>query len=89
MLLQLGVVPGVPAQHHSENSSTMCALGHAHVRATAQENAAALRELGVVPGVLAALRHRNWGPSSDVPALLARTLNNVFKQCAPLHIHVC
>lgn len=47
-----------------------------------QDNAATLRGLGVIPGVVAALKARSWAPGSDVPATLARALNNIFKQCA-------
>ena len=45
-----------------------------------QENAAQLRELGVVPAVLETLRMHCYGPGSEVPATLARTLNNIFRQ---------
>ena len=45
-----------------------------------QENAAQLRELGVVPAVLETLRMHCYGAGSEVPATLARTLNNIFKQ---------
>jgi hypothetical protein len=47
---------------------------------TPQENAAQLRELGVVPAVLETLRMHCYGAGSEVPATLARTLNNIFKQ---------
>lgn len=43
------------------------------------DNAKALREQGAVPQILALLKARRWsGSASDVPRLLALTLNNIF-----------